>query len=238
MSTLLTSAPPRSQSTHSGERRRFVLASGSQRRRDIMRLAGLTFVVQNGPAGDAEIGPEDEPDAERLTWRNAETKLKAAVDATRNRMPWDTVVVAADTTVALDDRPLGKPLDRAEAESMLRELRGRQHMVVTSVAMTYAPLRQRGETLACSVTSKVDMREYGDDEIDAYIATGVTFDRAGAYGVQDPQFNPAESVIGCYLNVVGLPLCAVRALLPADACTFADSHVYVTCASHERGNGS
>lgn len=203
-----------------------------------MRLAGLTFVVQNGPAGDSEITAENEPDVEMLTLRNAETKLRAAVDATRNRIPWDTVVVAADTAVAVHDRPLGKPADRSEAEMMLRELRGREHVVVTSVAMTYAPHRQRGEVLSHSVRSSVIMREYGDDEIDEYIASGTPFDRAGAYGVQDSQFDPAESVIGCYLNVVGLPLCAVRALLPTDAGGFAASHVYVTCAAHERGGES
>ena len=104
--------------------------------------------------------------------------------------------------------------------------------------MTYSPYRQRGEMLSHSVRSKVKMRAYGDDEIDAYIATGIPFDRAGAYGVQDSYFNPAESVIGCYLNVVGLPLCAVRALLPEAAGSFTDSHVYVSCAAHERGGGS
>ena len=86
--------------------------------RDILRLADLTFIVQNGPASDAEINAEDEPDVERLTRRNAEAKLKAAVEATRNRMPWDLVVVAADTSVSVDDVPLGKPTDRSEAESI------------------------------------------------------------------------------------------------------------------------
>ena len=114
----------------------------------------------------------------------------------------DTVVIAADTVVALDGYALGKPGDRDEAVDMLRKLQGRQHQVVTTVAVTYAPHRQRGESLAHTVVTKVNMREYYNSEIYDYVATGLPYDRAGAYGVQDGGFNPAESVIGCYLNVV------------------------------------
>ena len=212
---------------------RFILASGSERRRDIMALAGLTFVVQNGSGGDSEITSDIEPDACKLTRQNAETKLHAAVAANRNRLPWDAIVIAADTIVALDGDAFGKPGDRDEAVDMLRKLRGRQHQVVTTVATTYAPHRQRGESLFHTVVTKVNMRTYDDNEIDGYISTGVPYDRAGAYGVQDGGFNPAEAVIGCYLNVVGLPLCAVRAMIPPGTCSFANAHIYAICAAHE-----
>ena len=216
-----------------GENVRFILASGSKRRRDIIALAGLTFVVQDGLGGDSEITSDIEPDVCKLTRKNAQTKLDAAVAATRNRMPWDTVVIAADTVVALDGDALSKPGDRDEAVDMLRKLRGRQHQVITTVAVTYAPHRQRGESLTHTVITKVNMREYDNSEIYDYVATGLTYDRAGAYGVQDGGFNPTEAVIGCYLNVVGLPLCAVRAMLPSRSCTFANAHIYATCAAHE-----
>ena len=212
---------------------RFILASGSERRRDIMALAGLAFVVQDGSGGDSEITSDIEPDVCKLTRKNAHTKLDSAVAANRNRMPWDTVVIAADTVVALEGDALGKPGDRDEAVDMLRKLRGRQHQVVTTVAVTYAPHRQRGESLTHTVFTKVNMREYDNSEIYDYVATGLPYDRAGAYGVQDGGFNPAEAVIGCYLNVVGLPLCAVRAMLPSGACSFANTHIYATCAAHE-----
>ena len=101
------------------------------------------------------------------------------------------------------------------------------------MAVTYAPHRQRGEVLTHSVATTVAMRDYGDDEMARYIASGVPFDRAGAYGVQDAEFNPASAVDGCYLNVVGLPLCAVRALLPTDAPALLPAHIYATCAAHE-----
>lgn len=212
---------------------RFILASGSKRRREIMGLAGLTFVVQDGSGGDLEISSDCEPDVYKLTRKNAQTKLDAAIAITRNRMPWDIVVIAADTVVSLDTTILGKPGDRGEAIDMLRKLRGRQHQVVTTVVATYAPHRQRGETLARTVITKVNMREYDNSEIYDYVATGLPHDRAGAYGVQDSRFNPAESVIGCYLNVVGLPLCAVRAMIPLGACSFTNAHIYATCAAHD-----
>lgn len=198
-----------------------------------MSLAGMVFVVQAGTGGIAEITGDIEPDVRKLTQRNADTKLLAVVNAARNRIPWNTVVVAADTVVSLDGHALGKPEDSSAATRMLLDLRGRQHEVVTTVALTYAPHRQSGEVFSHTVTSQVNMRHYGDVEIENYLATGTPYDRAGGYGVQDSSFDPAESVIGCYLNVVGLPLCAVRAMLPPRACDFLHAHVYATCAAHE-----
>ena len=217
---------------------RFILASGSKRRIDIMALTGLTFIALDGSGGDSEITSQIEPDVYKLTRQNAETKLHAAVAAAKNRIPWDTVVIAADTVVALDGDALGKPGDRDEAVDMLRKLRGRQHQVVTTVALTYAPHRQRGESLAHTVITKVNMRNYDNFEIHDYVATGLPYDRAGAYGVQDSEFNPAETVIGCYLNVVGLPLCAMRCMLPPGVYSLANSHIYATCAAHEEMNAS
>ncbi len=198
-----------------------------------MALAGMIFIVQSGAGRPTEITGEVEPDVVKLTQHNAATKLDAAVSASRNRIPWDTAVIAADTVVSLDGHALGKPQNRDTAIRMLLDLRGRKHEVVTTVALTYAPFRQQGAVFSHTVTSGVRMRQYGDDEIEAYIATGIPYDRAGAYGVQDATFDPADSVNGCYLNVVGLPLCAVRAMLPPKACRFAHAHIYATCAAHE-----
>ncbi len=212
---------------------RFILASRSKRRRDIMALTGLSFVVQDSAGSDAEISSDEEPDVRVLTLRNADTKLRAAVVSSRNRMPWNTVVLAADTVVAVDGESLGKPADHDEATRMLNRLRNRQHEVVTTVVLTYAPHRQRGDIFSDTVVSEVKMRDYDNREIEEYVASGAPYDRAGAYGIQDAGFDPAESVVGCYLNVVGLPLCAVRAMLPDGACTFTNAHIYATCAAHE-----
>ena len=120
------------------------------------------------------------------------------------------LVIGADTAVVVDGEVLGKPAHRAEAFEMLRRLRGRTHRVMTGVTVVDAVSRRAAST---SRTTDVLMRRYADDEISAYVDTGSPFDKAGGYAVQDPVFAPAESVDGCYLNVVGLPLCDTLDLL-------------------------
>ncbi len=216
----------------------YILASASPRRRDIMRLAGLPFVVRTATESVSEITGDVEPDARKLTHRNAVTKLEALLATAHDLISLNCIVIAADTIVSLDGNCLGKPDHRNTAKRMLLALRGRGHEVVTTVAMTHSPNLQQGRVLSHSVVSQVNMRRYGDGEIEAYIATGKCFDRAGAYGVQDPEFSPAESVVGCYLNVVGLPLCAVRALAPENADSYVGTHIYATCAAHEGMSGA
>ena len=93
---------------------------------------------------------------------------------------------------------------------MLRRLRARAHHVLTGVALK-AEQQQWGGV----VDTRVVMRAYSDGELDAYVHSGEPFDKAGGYAIQDQAFQPAERVDGCYLNVVGLPLCAVSAGLNA-----------------------
>ena len=122
----------------------------------------------------------------------------------------DTVVALAQSDRSLDGVVLGKPRDAADAVVMLRELRGREHRVVTGVALVDAAT---GETLVAHRSSRVLMREYSEAEIEAYVATGDPLDKAGAYAVQSASFRPAAEVRGCYLNVVGLPVCTLMKLL-------------------------
>ena len=91
---------------------------------------------------------------------------------------------------------------------MLRMLCGRRHQVVTGVCVA----SQNGVSTGFE-TTEVSFRSYASHEIDDYLATGLPFDRAGAYGIQDEPFSPVESYEGCYLNVVGLPLCVTAGLL-------------------------
>jgi septum formation protein len=123
----------------------------------------------------------------------------------------DEVVLTADTLVVCDDHVLAKPVDTVEARAMLRRLRGRAHQVLSGVALRAG----EGVRWCGMVATTVVMREYASDEVEAYIARGEPFDKAGGYGVQDEAFRPVERVEGCYLNVVGLPLCAVAAGLRA-----------------------
>jgi MAF protein len=112
--------------------------------------------------------------------------------------------------VVIDGDVLGKPADEAEARRMLTRLRGRSHQVYTGIAV----LRVSDGTLWTEVViTEVPMRAYSDAEIDLYIESGDPLDKAGAYGIQNPQFQPVASMDGCYASVMGLPLCHLSRLL-------------------------
>ncbi len=178
-----------------------VLASASPRRRELLARLGLPFRVVE-PQVDEE-GLEGRP--ERVARRLAALKA-AAVDAGRSK----ATVLAADTLVVYRGNLLGKPSDAAEAEAMLGLLRGRTHRVITAVAVL--PSGRRRPIVDHAVT-RVTMRRYRDAEIDAYIARGDPFDKAGAYAIQDERLAPVARFDGCYCNVVGLPLWTALRLL-------------------------
>ncbi len=197
-----------------------------------MRLAGLNINVQ--PTGIAEQNEPPNGKADELTRINAVAKLRAALDDGRYRSDASCIFIAADTVVAIDGEALGKPADRIEALMMLRQLRGRAHEVMTTVALARRSGSFDPPAITTSiVVSQVVMRGYSDAEITCYLETGMPYDRAGAYGIQDGSFSPAERVHGCYLNVVGLPLCALGSMLERYyAKPFANSHIYALCVPH------
>ena len=179
-----------------------VLASASPRRRELLHALGLDFEAiapaeDETPLAISEQAPERV--AEQLALAKAKVTAKGAGLKT---------VFAADTIVVHRGTMLGKPRDTEEAQQMLRTLRDEEHLVITGVAVINA-----GRSLVCHASTKVTMRHYSDEEIAAYIASGDALDKAGAYGIQDPLFKPAAGVDGCYLNVVGLPLCTLAQML-------------------------
>ena len=174
-----------------------ILASNSPRRKELLRLGGWNFRIL--PADVDETPLETEP-ADYYVRRLAEEKARAVADQT-SMGEW---IVAADTTVADGEHILGKPQDAAEAMSMLLNLSGRVHQVHTAVAVFDPHADRMSVELA---TTNVPMRPYTREEIQAYIATGDPFDKAGSYAIQHPEFRPVEALTGCYANVVGLPLC-------------------------------
>ena len=179
------------------ERQTLVLASSSPRRSEILERLGLTF--ETAVPGVEE--PEAHPGADALAVAQERALAKAqAVAAQRS----SGTILGADTVVELDGDVLGKPRDAEHAARLLRALRGREHRVVTAVALVDAAT---GETAEAHRASRVLMRDYADDEVAAYVASGAPMDKAGAYGVQDEAFAPAAETRGCYLNVVGLPVC-------------------------------
>lgn len=186
-----------------------LLASASPRRRQILFRLGLPYNVCVSPI-DEEATQEryHGPNEELAQWL-AEQKALAA-----HKLPEaaNSLIITADTTVLLNGQVLGKPRDEAHARELLLMLRDRWHHVVTGVAVSRA-IEGKIEMQSASCTTPVLMRPYSEEEITAYIATGDPLDKAGAYGIQHPEFQPTERINGCYLNVVGLPLCVLVNLL-------------------------
>ena len=180
-----------------------VLASASPRRRELLGRAGLAFEVVPSTVDEDALAPG--LPTRRLAAYLA--RAKAIEIATRRA---DALVLGADTVVWLRGQSLAKPGDAAEARSMLQLLRGREHRVITAVCLL-APGARR-PAVARAVTS-VRLRDLADAEIEASIARGDPFDKAGAYAIQDSTLDPVESYRGCYCNVVGLPLATLAGLL-------------------------
>ena len=119
-------------------------------------------------------------------------------------------VIGADTVVACGADILGKPASEEEAYAVLGRLRGKGHRVITGLALVDAAT---GEEVTGHRRSRVHMRQYSDQEIEAYVVSGDPLDKAGAYAIQDAGFHPVDQVKGCYLNVVGLPPCTLLHLM-------------------------
>jgi MAF protein len=179
-----------------------VLASASPRRKNLLALAGVPFVVRPADVDEKNHAGEG-PDA--LAARLSLAKARAV-----SRVTPDRVVIAADTLVYLDGHVLGKPADEDEATDTLRRLCGRPHVVFSGVTIVDG---RSGWQRTQAVATTVHMRSYSDAEIAAYVSSGDPLDKAGAYAIQYRGFRPVERVQGCYANVMGLPLCHVYNML-------------------------
>ena len=169
-----------------------VLASASPRRHELLTRAGVPFVVR---APDIDESPLDGEQPVDYVRRLASEKAAAAGPATGE------LIIAADTTVDLDSRILGKPLDDREAAAMLRELSGRTHQVHTGVAVRVA-----GHELVEVCTTLVTFVTLAESTIDWYVATGEPMGKAGAYALQGAAAALVSSVEGSVSNVIGLPM--------------------------------
>ena len=177
------------------------LASASPRRRQILREHGIPFTLL--PSESEEPSAEGSP--EEYVQRVALHKARNVEDRVHQGL-----VLAADTVVVDGNRVMGKPQTEPEAMKMLLDLRGGAHEVVTGVVVLDS---SSGESRSGYLTSKVTMRHYSDDEARAWVESGQAMDKAGAYAIQDDVFSPVASVEGCYLNVMGLPMCLSTDLL-------------------------
>ncbi|MCH6552642.1 MAG: septum formation inhibitor Maf [Acidobacteria bacterium] len=185
--------------------KRLILASGSPRRRELLRNAGFTFEVI--PPEVAEDNPGNEAPA-KLVERLALDKAEAV--AGRFHRQDNVVVLGADTVVVVDSTLLGKPASPAEARQMLQRLSDRTHEVITGVALV-EPETAR-QTVAHE-TTRVFFRPLEPQEMEDYVATGEPLDKAGAYAIQGGASRFVTRVEGCYFNVMGLPVALVDRLL-------------------------
>jgi septum formation protein len=172
-----------------------VLASRSPRRSEILRNAGIPFVVR---AAEVDETPREHERAEDYVRRLAEEKARA-VDATPGE-----IVLAADTTVVIDGQILGKPAGRNEAIDMLLALSGRKHEVLTGFCLKHGE-----QTIVDWAVTYVWFNEMSDREIEEYADSGEPMDKAGGYAIQGLASKFIQRVDGCYFNVVGLPIAMV-----------------------------
>ncbi len=207
---------------------RLYLASASPRGRELLQRLGRPCTILDARVDEESLQREYPGPREDLAEYLARRKALAAVAALASDEVETAWVLAADTTVLLDERVLGKPRDAAEAADMLLALRGRAHVVATGVALA-SPLllsdppsvtsASAGRAVnsrilrSLAVRTHVEMRAYSHHELDAYVRSGDPLDKAGAYAAQSESFQPVANIAGCFLSVVGLPLCAVAHLL-------------------------
>jgi septum formation protein len=187
--------------TDGGAPTRFVLASSSPRRRELLAQLGVEFTVD-----PPDI--DETPHAGEVPVEYVRRLALGKALAVTGRYPPDTVVIAADTTVALDEQILGKPADAVEAAGMLRLLSGRSHHVHTGIAVA-----RGGQVIVESATTEVVMAVIGESEIAWYLATGEPFDKAGAYAIQGAGGVFVEGIRGSVSSVIGLPTTLLRSVV-------------------------
>ena len=195
----------------------FILASGSPRRRELLAGLGIDFTVVKSDIDETQ-GANEDPYAyvRRLSVEKAHAVVARVEADEAFVLAADTVVIlAADTMGVIDGEIVGKPADAGDARAMLNRLRGRGHIVCT--ALTLLKLEDGAITHQNTrlTRTEVIMRDYSDAEIDAYIATGDPFDKAGSYAIQHEGFHPVARIEGSYTNVVGMPVETLTEMLAA-----------------------
>ncbi|MFV8828757.1 Maf family protein [Alkalihalobacterium sp. APHAB7] len=171
----------------------FILASGSPRRKELLEQANISFTVQTSDI-DETLDPAQSPEqfVQSLALQKAEAVFKSNQHA---------VVLGSDTVVVLEGQILGKPNDRDHARDMLTALSGKQHSVITGVAILSCEQQK-----TFFVETRVQFWELSNAEIERYLDTNEPFDKAGAYGIQGFGATLVREIAGDYFAVVGLPL--------------------------------
>lgn len=181
---------------------KFILASQSPRRAELLRQLGLNFDIMPSNIDESVI-PKVKPVA--YVKKLASLKAKAVAKQVK-----EGIIISADTMVVLDGKLIGKPKDIADASATIRQLNGKVHLVVSAVCIMDIPT---GKTKTTVTTTKVKFRELSEDLITWYIDTGEPLGKAGSYGIQGKGAILIEWINGDYSNVVGLPLVTFAKML-------------------------
>jgi septum formation protein len=185
---------------------KIILASSSPRRAEILRHAGISFQTRPTQIDETPFRGET---AHAMVARLAEEKARAAA-AQMDDGARECIIVGADTTVELRGEILGKPSDSAHAREMLAKLSGRSHHVLTGLFLLRLP---GGDTRTTVENSAVTFAPLDKREIEAYVSSGESLGKAGAYAIQGFAGRYISGIEGCYFNVVGMPLARLYALL-------------------------
>lgn len=180
-----------------------LLASNSPRRRELFTWTGWPFNVVSVAVDETPLLGEK---PENYVCRLAEIKARAA----NTNIDAETLIIAADTTVAFEGCIMGKPVSPDDARRMLQTLKGRVHQVLTGLAVIQTG---KNDLMIHLCTSRVSLRHYTDKEIETYIASGDPLDKAGSYAIQHKGFHPVVAFEDCYANVVGFPLCQLARII-------------------------
>lgn len=201
---------------------RFILASSSPRRREILSQMIPEFEIIKPDVDESRQAGERATD---YVQRLARAKAQAVVDQLDDPQ---ATVLAADTIVVFEGEILGKPANAAQARRVLQRLCHRSHDVYTAFTVQRGTYRHTD-----LVRTIVHMRDYRADEIEAYIATGDPFDKAGSYAIQHVGFHPVERIEGSHSNVVGLPAAAVRHALTISGVRLSDVPFHIRPIDHQ-----
>ena len=173
--------------------RKIILASGSPRRKELLEQIGIRFEIHKAEGEEVITSSVPEEAVKELALQKAQ-EVAGKCDG--------DIIIGADTVVAVDGQILGKPADRADAMRMLRLLQGKEHQVITGVAVLK---KKKGKAVHFAEVTKVHVFPMTEEQMERYIETGEPMDKAGSYGIQGKFAVYVSGIEGDYNNVVGLP---------------------------------
>ena len=179
---------------------KYILASKSPRRREILENLGIPFEIITADTDESDDTVDPCLLVERLSARKGEA-VRALLQETGRALDENTVIISSDTVVCVDGQILGKPKDRADADRMLRSLSGRSHQVVSGISLIGKDLSGTSHEVTHVTFDHLD-----EETLDRYLSSAEPYGKAGAYAIQGMASAWISGIEGCYFNVVGLPV--------------------------------